>query len=235
MALVVAYLTIGYPTPELFLRAASELRAHCDLLELGIPPRFAKYDGPVIRRSYESASTLGHEELMELASMIDAEKYALTYLDGLGGLDEYLDSARRAGFRGVLFPDLVVDFRREISRVASAVRSRGMSNAIFVSPSTPDSVAREASREADGFLYLGVRPSTGVPVPVSVPALVRRFRALHGGTLIVGFGLRRDEMAEAVRAGADGVAVGTALLEALDAGVEAAAEVLRGVRDAVGQ
>ncbi len=236
MALVVAYLTVGYPTPELFLRAASELRGYYDVLELGIPPRFAKYDGPVIRRSYESASALGRSALMELASMIDAEKYALTYLDGLeGGLDGYLEEVRRAGFRGVLFPDLVVDFHRDISRVASAVRSRGLSNAMFVSPSTPDSVAREASREADGFLYLGVRPSTGVPVPVSVPALVRRFRALHAGTLIVGFGLRWDEMAEAIRAGADGVAVGTALLEALGGGVEAAAEVLRGVRDAVGR
>jgi tryptophan synthase, alpha subunit len=210
---VIAYLTIGYPTPELFLRAAEALRPHCDAMELGIPPRFAKYDGPVIRRSYEAASAIGRERLMELASEVDAEKYALTYLDDvIGRLDEYLDSLRRAGFSGALFPDLVIDFRGELGRVASLVRSAGLRNAIFVSPSTPDAVVREASAAADGFLYLGVRPATGVPVPVSVESLVRRFRGLHGGELIVGFGLRAEEVSAAVRAGADGVASGHSAL-----------------------
>jgi len=238
MKSVVAYLTVGYPTPELFLRAAEALKPHYDILELGIPPKFAKYDGPVIRRSYDVASAFGSERLMELASAVDAEKYALTYLDGIAGrLDEYLESISRAGFRGVLFPDLVVDFHGEVERVSSSVRSRGMANAIFVSPSTPDAVVEEASRAADGFLYLGVRPATGVPIPISVPSLVRRFRALHDGILIVGFGLKPEEMGDAARAGADGVAIGTALLDALDggAGVDGAAEILRRARNAIGE
>ncbi len=226
-AMLIAYLTVGYPTPEAFLEAAKRIGPYVSAYEIGFPPRFAKYDGPVIRRSYMSIKG-SLDEHMALASSVNGTKFALTYYEDIRERPEaFISKAASSGFAGCLFPDAVIDYHLEAEKVFSMVNDAGLKNAIFVSPSVPDALISKVSRWADAFLYLGVRPTTGVPVPVSVEALVKRIKKLYSGPLIVGFGLKDEEIKDAIGAGADGIAVGTAIIKALEAGPEKAEEEVK--------
>ncbi|MCL4344193.1 MAG: tryptophan synthase subunit alpha [Nitrososphaerota archaeon] len=230
MAELVIYNTVGFPDPETFINFVHEACTYVDALELGIPPRFAKYDGPTIRRSYAIAAGADY---MNLIGKVRCRAVALTYLDGLD-LEKFLDAARNV--EAVLFPDLLIDHLDRLEEVTKTVRDRSLKNVIFISPSVPDAIIKSASRFADDFVYLGIRPATGVSTPVNVTGLVKRVRGMVDGKLIVGFGLKDDkEIAQAIDGGADGVAVGTSVMKVLEAqGEHEAIEKIKRLKEYVG-
>ncbi len=132
----------------------------------------------------------------------------------------------------MLFPDLLVDFPEECFGYMEKVSDKGLAPVIFVSPFMPDKLIAKVLRVSKPFLYLGVRPTTGIPTPVDVSALVKRVKGLGADNVVVGFGLRNDEdVREAIRGGAEGIAVGTAYVEAAaKQGVQAALDVVKRMR-----
>jgi len=179
MRSLVVYDTLCYPTPEKFLEfMMGSVKQGANALEVGIPPRYAKYDGPVIRRSYRAVSKFSSnawEVLGELGREVDVDLIALTYLeDWLGNFNELVSKLKGSGVKGLLFPDLVIDFPFDVEKIAEKVRNAGLRNVIFVTPTVPDSFIKRVSKLADLFLYYGIRPTTGVPIPVSVDALLGR-------------------------------------------------------------
>ncbi len=239
--MLVSYMTLGYPNKEDYLKFIDgAVSQGSDILEVGIKPKFAKYDGPVIRRSYKAVNlseTETWELLRETRKRTNLPIVVLTYLeDWLGKFDEFLNKLKEEGVDGVLFPDLIIDFVDEYEKYVKEIRGHGLKAVIFTSPSVPDVMIHELSRNSDLFLYYGVRPTTGVPIPVSVDSLITRVRTLVENKLVVGFGLSDvEDMRKALRAGADGIAIGTAYIEEIEKkGVESAISLVkyfRGVLD----
>ncbi len=217
-------MTLGYPDNERYLEFMEDsVKNGADILEIGIPPKYAKYDGPVIRKSYDKVA--GKFDLWsflpETRKVIGKTKaIALTYLeDWVADLDGFLSKLKGAGLDGVLFPDLLIDFVDDYESYSEKVKSKGLNNVIFTAPSVPDRMIMQVSRQSDLFLYYGVRPTTGIPLPITVSSLVTRVRNLVDNKLVVGFGLSdENDLRKALGAGADGAAIGTAFIEAIERG-----------------
>ncbi|MEM4942892.1 MAG: tryptophan synthase subunit alpha, partial [Ignisphaera sp.] len=184
------------------------------------PPRFAKYDGPVIRRSYSHVKSFGidvWEVLKTVRKNIDLPLIVLTYLDDyIENLGMFVENLHTIEIDYVLFPDLLIDYVDRYQDIVKEVKDRGLNVTLFVSPSMPDKLVAEVSLLTHPFLYYGLRPATGIPIPIDPVALVKRARRLVNNTLVVGFGLSINDIANVLRAGADGVAIGTVIVEALE-------------------
>ncbi len=214
---LVAYTTLGYPNEEEFYKVVELIDKFADVIEIGYPPSFAKYDGPIIRRSYKKVKGV-KLDLLESVNVEKEKIVILTYYEDLRDkIDEFLRKASEVA-GGLLLPDLIIDFYDEVEGVVNKIKEWGLSPILFVSPTVPDAVIKRAGELTEGFLYLGVRPTTGVPLPVGVGELLDRVKALVEKPIVVGFGLKKEEIREAIERGASGIAVGSAIIKAIDEG-----------------
>ncbi|MEM1526212.1 MAG: tryptophan synthase subunit alpha [Ignisphaera sp.] len=218
---LVVYNTLGFPSIGRFLLFLKEARNRgVNFFEIGIPPRFAKYDGPVIRRSYSRVKSFGidvWEVLKTVRKNIDLPLIVLTYLDDhIENLGMFVENLHKLEIDYVLFPDLLIDYVDRYQDIVKEVKDRGLKATLFVSPSMPDKLVAEVSLLTYPFLYYGLRPATGIPIPIDPVTLVKRARRLVNNTLVVGFGLSINDIANVLGAGADGVAIGTVIVEALE-------------------
>ncbi len=222
--MLVVYMTLGYPDMENFLKFIASLEsAGADVLEIGIPPKYAKYDGPVIRKSYDKVRTQIKDIwglMTQVRDSLSIPIIALTYLeDWINELNTFLNKLRESGINGVLFPDLLIDYIDDFEKYDKEIKGMGLKDVIFTSPSVPDLLINKVSKISDLFLYYGVRPTTGIPIPISLNELITRVRKLVENKLIVGFGLSNDnDIKEALSAGADGIAIGTLFIEEMGKG-----------------
>lgn len=239
---LVIYNTLAFPTVEkftTFITIASNIGV--DFFEIGIPPKFAKYDGPAIRRSYQHVKKLGVDVLKILKIIrknVDVPLIVLTYLDDyLNNLGYLIDELHSIEINYVLFPDMLIDYVDRFREIIEEIEKHGLKIVLFVSPSMPDKLVAEVSSISKPFLYYGLRPTTGVPIPVDPVALIKRIRKIVNNVLVVGFGLSIHDINNVINAGADGVAIGTSIVEALEKnGIEKAIEIVklvRGVLDGV--
>ncbi len=236
--LLVSYITLGYPNEDDYLKFVKEADAlGTDIFELGYPPKFAKYDGPLIRSSYLKVKSMynNFSDLISYTRNITKKKIIiLTYLEGVqNNLDEFLDMTKASGADGVLFPDLLIDFSENYSKYLNKILEKGLDSVVFVSPFVPDKIISDVYKFSSPFLYYGVRPTTGVNTPVNVSSLLKRLKNLTNSRVVVGFGLKGlEEIKEALSAGADGVAIGSAYVEAFENnGLSGALDVVKMVRD----
>jgi tryptophan synthase alpha chain len=225
---LVCYLTAGHPDEE---RSIELLRgvaaAGADVIEIGIPFSDPLADGPVIQASSQQALAQGMTYDRALAliarAAVDVPVIVFSYLNPLlaAGPDA-LRRAADAGASGVLVTDLPVG--------ADPAREAwfGESDLAFirlVAPTTPSDRMSEIARHGSGFVYLisrlGVTGARAELAP-ELPATISRLRAATTLPICVGFGISRPEHAAAVGRVADGVVVGSALVEAAGRGVEAA-------------
>lgn len=234
--LLVSYMTLGYPDEENFIKFINGAEMlGSDIMEIGIPPRYAKYDGPVIRKSYSVVmkKLKDYRPLLKRARKeLSIPIVILTYLEEFENrLDEFLEELKTYEIDGILFPDLLIDYIDDYERYYKTIKDHGLKTVIFVTPTVPDALISKVSPISDIFLYYGVRPTTGVPIPISPSALVRRVRGLVNNKLVVGFGLSDEDIREVIVSGADGVAIGTAYIERIEKeGVSSALDLVNGLR-----
>lgn len=237
MKLLVAYLTVGYPTPKAFLELVKHIEsAGVDVVELGIPPRFAKYDGPLIRKSYEHVKSLGIDYwalLKEARRAVEVPIVVLTYLEEFENIFASLvDKLNSIGVDSLLLPDLLIDYASSYENYLEMARDVGVT--LFTSPSMPDKLIERVAPLSKLFLYYGIRPATGIPIPVDPVVLVKRVRALVKNRLVVGFGLSLNEVVDVLKACADGIAVGSVLIQLIESsGVEAVVKLLKELRGVI--
>ncbi|MDP8023695.1 MAG: tryptophan synthase subunit alpha [Nitrososphaeria archaeon] len=235
--LLVSYITLGYPNENdylKFVKDADDLGT--DIFELGYPPNFAKYDGPLIRRSYLKVKSMykNFSELISRTRKITRKKIiVLTYLENIqNNLDEFLGTIKSSGADGVLLPDLLIDFPENYFKYLNRISEKGLDTVIFVSPFVPDKIISDVYKFSSPFLYYGVRPTTGIVTPVNISSLLKRLKNLTDSRVVVGFGLKGlEEIKEALSAGADGIAIGSAYVEAFENnGLSSALDVVKRVR-----
>ena len=237
MKLLVAYFTVGYPTESKFVELLREAEScEVDAVELGIPPKFAKYDGPLIRRSYEQARKVSANcwgLLREARKILGIPMIVLAYLDDYSeAFDDFLNRLCEVGADSLLLPDLLIDYVDSFEEYLEKARDVGLT--IFTNPSMPDKLIAKISPLSKPFLYYGLRPATGTSIPVDAVALVRRARQLVKNRLVVGFGLSPNDVVKVLKNGADGIAVGSLLIRAIEeGGVEEVSRVLKELRGVV--
>ena len=233
---LVCYLTAGHPDED---RSVALLRgvaaAGADVIEIGIPFSDPLADGPVIQASSQQALAQGMTYDRALAlitrAAVDVPIIVFSYLNPLlaAGPDA-LRRAADAGASGVLVTDLPVG--------ADPPREAwfGDSELAFirlVAPTTPSDRMAEIARHGSGFVYLisrlGVTGAQSELAP-ELPGTIARLRGATTLPICVGFGIARPEHAAAVGRVADGVVVGSALVEAAGRGVDAAVEFVGTIR-----
>ncbi|CAN5180582.1 tryptophan synthase subunit alpha [soil metagenome] len=247
---LIPYLCAGDPGREAtvpLMHAA--VRAGADIIELGVPFSDPMADGPVVQRAAERGVRNG-VTLVDVLAMVgefrrsDASTpvvlmgYAnpVERFEALHG--SFAAAAQRAGVDGVL----VVDYPAEESHgYAAALQAVQVDPIFLVAPTTTAARMKAIASAASGYIYyVSLRGTTGSSkldthdVAASLPAL----RALTGIPIAVGFGIRDADSARAVAEIADGVVIGSRLIEEIEAHPGKAAEAaveqwLGGIRAAL--
>ena len=224
-AAFVAYLCAGDPNFDTSLAAArAVLACGVDLLELGVPFSDPLADGLTNQLAAQRALAAGMTtvRVFELVRALRADHpdtpivfYTYYNLVFANGVDAYLRAAKAAGVDGLLTLDLPPE---EAGEVLAASRAHDLRTVFIVAPTTPDRRIPIVTAAATGFIYYVSREGvTGVREQIAggVPEAVARIRAHTSLPVVVGFGLsRRDQVSQVART-ADGVVVGSALVNCI--------------------
>ncbi len=234
------YVTAGYPergsTVEVLEALAS---AGADVIELGVPFSDPLADGPTIQHasfvSIQKGTTLARllDDLTAFRKRNETPVVLFTYLNPIlrRGIANFLRAAEGAGASGLLVTDLPTGSDPVLEK--SIVDSR-LDLIRLVAPTTPPERVPAVARGGSGFLYYisrtGVTGARG-ELRAEVGAEVSRIQRAVDIPVAVGFGISVPEHAAAVAEVADGVVVGSALIQALDrGGIREAARFLSSLR-----
>ena len=210
-------------------------RAGADIIELGVPFSDPVADGPTIQRASQRALDQG----ASLAGCLDALRafrrddphtsvVIFSYLNPVlnYGADRFVTDAVAAGAQGVLLTDLPLGGDPKLEQ---AIEASPLALIRLIAPTTTPARARQIAANAEGFVYyiaqMGVTGARG-DLPPDLQANVQALKAATTLPLAVGFGISTPGQAAAVARFADAVVVGSALIDALDRGGEAAAGAL---------
>jgi tryptophan synthase alpha chain len=222
---LIAYITAGDPSPDRTpgLVAALE-RGGADLIELGVPFSDPIADGPVIQRGSARALEAGTRftTVLEIAAQIrkhsEIPLLLFTYLNPVlrYGLEKLARDAAAAGIDGCLLIDLSVE---EAEPYVAAMRAAGLDTVFLAAPTSSERRLRLVAQYSSGFVYLVSR--TGVTgertsVSAAVAPLVNAMRSVSKLPLAVGFGISTADQVREVGCIADGVAVGSAFVRAIE-------------------
>jgi tryptophan synthase alpha chain len=218
---LVAYVTCGDPdiatTREIILAAC---RAGADIIELGVPFSDPVADGPVIQRASERALKNGTslEDVLRLASEVrkqtDAGLIVFTYLNPMlrFGMERFCEEAVKAA----LITDLTVEEADDYRRVMAA---HNLDTVFLAAPTSPDTRLKAIAEACKGFVYAVSRTGiTGMQkqVAADVQGLVKRIRKFTKLPVAVGFGISNAQQFAEVGQFADGVAVGSAIVQLIE-------------------
>ncbi len=226
-AALMPYFTLGYPDRATSLDVIAAIAPYCDMLELGIPFSDPIADGPTIQHSTQIALENGTStaDCLEMVKELRARGVnnpfllmgyynpALAY-----GLERYAQDAADAGADGFIIPDLPPEEAEEIETLASEA---GLVFVHFLAPTSSPERIEAVTQKAQGFIYLvSLTGVTGARKQVqgNLSDFVGRVRKLAQVPLAVGFGISTPEQAANVGNLADGVIVGSALINAVAEG-----------------
>jgi tryptophan synthase alpha chain len=224
---LVPYVVAGYPDADTSFRAAvAAIDAGADLLEVGLPYSDPLADGATLQRASAGALAAGAtlDASLALLARIHAARPSVPlvpmgYANQLIGGGDGAALARRlvaAGASGVVVADLTPD---EGAPFEAAAADAGLAVVYLVAPTTPPARRSFVAGRTGGFLYcvslVGVTGARAA-LPRSVGRLVREVKAASPVPVAVGFGVSRPAHVRAIAAaGADGVIVASALVDAL--------------------
>lgn len=230
---LVAYIVSGDPNPEATLPTMHAMAEQgADIIELGVPFSDPMAEGPVIQKGHERA--LAHRtslrstlEVVRAFRETNAETpvVLMGYVNPIErmGYQAIAEQASAAGVDGLLTVDLPPEEAVPLKRELEAV---GMDNILLLAPTTSVERAQRVAALASGFLYyVSLKGVTGAG-HLDVEAIKRKlaeFGQLTDLPLCVGFGIKDPATARAVSDLADGVVVGSVLVNKMGAMEEAAA------------
>jgi tryptophan synthase alpha chain len=256
-AALVTFVMAGDPDIATSLEIVKSLpKAGADVIELGMPFTDPMADGPSIQaaglRALKAGTTLN--ETLELVRRFRAEDqttplvlmgyYNPIYVHGVAA---FLEEAKAAGVDGLIVVDLPAE---EDDELCAPARQAGLNFIRLATPTTDDERLPKVLENTSGFVYyVSLTGITGAALVdySSVQAAVARLKRHTSLPIAVGFGVKTAENAAAIAQYADGVVVGTALVDALAASLDAekracpttveavaglVAELARGVRRA---
>lgn len=243
---LIPYLMGGYPSFDESIELVIALSgAGADVIEVGIPFSDPLADGPTIQMASQAAleGGLTPPRAIELVARVrkvsDVPIVFMTYYNIVlhYGLKAFARDAAEAGANGIILPDLPPDEAAPWQKAA-----KGRLDTIFLlAPTSTDAHIKQVAQVSQGFIY--AVSTTGVTgarqeLPPELSHFVAKIRAATTKPVAVGFGVSTPEQAQSVAQVADGVIIGSALIDVITAAkpgeaVDRAVDFIRPVRQAL--
>ncbi len=221
----IAYLTVGYPTLETTLEA-TVLLAHsgCDIIELGIPFSDPLADGATIQKASYHALKQGvtPQVCLEVADRLRREIATplvfMSYYNPIlsFGLKAFCLASAKASVDGLVIPDLPPEEGEELE---TSMKEFGLDPIYLLTPASSVKRISLVTQRSTGFIYLvsltgvtGARES----LPLELDGFVQRVREKTAKPLCVGFGISSPEQARQVIRSADGVIIGSRIIQLIE-------------------
>jgi len=244
-AALVTFTMAGDPDYDTSLAIAKNLpKAGADVIELGMPFTDPMADGPAIQAAGQRALKAGQRMTKTLALVREFRKddnetpiVLMGYYNPIYiyGKDRFLADAKAAGVDGLIIVDLPPEEDEELCLPALKA---GLNFIRLATPTTDEKRLPAVLKNTSGFVYyVSITGITGSAAPdaAKVTAAVSRIKRHTKLPVAVGFGVRTVEQARAIAEGADGVAVGSALVDAIQQSLDGHGKAGPGTAKAVNQ
>ena len=222
---LIPYLTVGYPDIDTTLRAASILSNEgCDIIELGIPFSDPLADGATIQKASYQALQQGItpqvclDVAYQLHRMMPTPLVFMSYYNPIFsfGLEDFCQASAKAGISGLIIPDLPPEEGTELEAIT---RKNSLDLIYLLAPTSTDERISIIAERSQGFIYLvSLTGVTGAreTLPPELEDFVKRVRQKSRQPLCVGFGISTPEQAKRVARVADGVIVGSRIIQLIE-------------------
>ena len=234
------YVCAGDPTLEMTRKLILTLEeAGADLIELGVPFSDPIADGPTIQKASERALThkISLRHILDLVHNLRKETAIpialMTYYNPIFrmGESQFCAAAREAGVDGVIIPDLPPE---EAGMLLEIAPEHNIATIFLVAPTSPSVRVRLIASVSTGFIYcVSVTGVTGARELLSeeVRPMVAELRRYTEKPICVGFGVSTKAQAQAIAQIADGVIVGSAIINAIERHLGDEAAIVSNVRN----
>jgi tryptophan synthase alpha chain len=240
---LIAYVTVGYPSVEATLNVVPLLAdGGCDLVELGIPFSDPLADGVTIQKASFQALQNGVTPAVcldvarRLTEKVDVPLVFMTYYNPIlrYGHETFCHDCAKARIDGLIIPDLPPDESQELEAMT---QKNGLDLIYLLAPTSTDERIMLAAGRSRGFVYLtSVAGVTGArdELPPGLGEFATRVRHATTLPLCVGFGISNARQASQVAGIADGVIVGSRIVNLMGEGSTASLQgFIRELRSAI--
>ena len=217
----IGYVVAGYPNLEFTKNFLENLdKTSIDILEVGVPYSDPLADGKLISEASFAASEAGvttdtvFDLINEVKEKVTKPLVFLIYYNLVFsyGIDKFIKKCVECGIKGLLVPDLPYEEAKELFEKA---KENNIDFIPFVSVTSQDRIEKVASR-GSGFVYaigsLGVTGSKQVDLP-RLEKFIENIRTKTDLPVSLGFGIKNNDNVNTMRKFADGVIVGTSIVE----------------------
>jgi tryptophan synthase alpha chain len=222
---LIPYVTVGYPSIDDTLEVVPIMAGNgSDIVELGIPFSDPLADGATIQKASFHALKNGVtpkvclDVATKLRRNIDVPLVFMTYFNPVlhYGLEKFCSDCAGSGVDGLIIPDLPPDEGLELEDIT---RKYNMDLIYLLAPTSSDERISLIAERARGFIYLvSVTGVTGArkSLPQELSSFVSRVRKAATQPLCVGFGISTPEQARQVAQIANGVIVGSRIIQLME-------------------
>ncbi len=222
---LVAFITAGDPNPRKTLDFMLILEKYADIIELGIPFSDPVADGKTIQKASVRAlkARFRVRDVFEIVRKFrehsDKKVVLMTYYNPVFrmGVERFISLSSQSGADGIIAVDLPVEESNEYREICGA---HGIRTIFIASPNTSDRRLELIDNSSTGFVYLtSDYGTTGKRDKIGKRAFefVRRAKKICKNPVGVGFGIsRKEHVKRLIDAGADGVIVGSAIVELVE-------------------
>ena len=222
---IASFLTVGYPSIKLFPDILDGvIEGGSDIIELGIPFSDPLAEGPTIQKTSNQALNNGInlEKVLTIAektrkSYPNLPIVLMGYINPFlkYGLENLIPILNTIDIDGLIIPDLPFE---ESGTINNLIASSNISLIPLISPTSPDKRIQQSAQSANSFIYcVSISGVTGARsnIPEYLPKLVQRIRLSTNTHILVGFGISNKKQIDQIKTFADGVVVGSALLDCI--------------------
>jgi tryptophan synthase alpha chain len=222
---LIAYVTVGYPSVEATLKVVPLLaECGCDIVELGIPFSDPMADGATIQR----ASFKALENGVTTALCLDTAKKIgkktavplvfMTYYNPIyqHGLEKFTHDCVASGIDGLIVPELPPEEGDELGNLAG---KSGVDMIYLLAPTSNEARIKLVAAKSRGFIYLvSIAGVTGArsALPADISSFIGKVKSIAKQPVCVGFGISTPEQAAQVAKTADGVIIGSKLIQLME-------------------
>ena len=238
---LIPYLTVGYPSLEATLEIVPQLAAWgCDMVELGIPFSDPLADGTTIQASSFRAlqSGVSPKICLKIASQlrekVDSPLIFMTYYNPVFnfGLEPFCKASAEAGVDGFIIPDLPPEEGGELEAIT---QKYNLDLIYLLAPTSGEERIDIVAKRSHGFIYLVSLTGVTGPretLPPELEGFIHKVRQKASQPLCVGFGISTPEQARRIAKIADGVIIGSRIIQLLGDRT-ALQDFIGGLRDAL--
>jgi len=241
---LIPYITVGYPNVDTTLKVVPLLASSgCDIIELGIPFSDPLADGATIQRASYQALRQGvtpklcFEVAQELRRRVEIPLVFMTYYNPVlkFGLAQFCSKCAEVGVDGLIIPDLPPEEGEELEQ---STRRHVLDLIYLLSPASTEERIKLVASRSSGFIYLVSLTGVTGPrdkLPEELESFVAKVKKRTEKPLCVGFGVSTPEQARRIAKVADGVIVGSRIIQLLDEdkSLKNASSFIKCLRDAL--